>query len=250
MQFPHEKLSVYRKSLACFEDIEQFTSSVSKQHAFVDHLSRAAESLLFNLVEAARLRQSRKKLLTMDYSIGSVFECAACLDIAVLKGLLKDGAGTERKKRLLEVCKMLIGLRNSWTTPRIAEEHADYSSERKGKMEPEVFHHESLDMYKVMLDVYRWFVSTQSGKNLTSAFSRSVDSLATCVVLNIAEGNGRYAELSRQTFLDTANAAALKMAVCLDMGARRAVWRVSDIQRGKSLLLRVAQMTANKGYAE
>jgi hypothetical protein len=85
---------------------------------------------------------------------------------------------------------------------------------------------------------------------LSSAFEKSCDTLATRMVLNIAEGNGRYAELSRQSFLDTANAAAVRLATCLDIGLLRGVWRASEVERGKRLLLRVGQMTARKDYAE
>ena len=98
MQFPHEKLSVYQKALDFFGDIQEYVSSWSKQHAFVDHLVRAAESILFNLVEGVRLHAAEKKSLTLDYAIGSVLECAACLDIAELKGLLASTLAIQKKR--------------------------------------------------------------------------------------------------------------------------------------------------------
>ncbi len=104
--------------------------------------------------------------------------------------------------------------------------------------------------YTVAIDFYRWLVSTTPGRSLNNPFERSVDTLATRVVLNIAESNGRYAELSRQDFLDTANAAAAKLAVALDMGVRRGIWTASDVGTGKSLLVRVAQMTARRDYID
>ena len=81
MQFAHEKLSIYQKALEFFAHAQAHIASWSKQHAFVDHLLRASESILFNLAEAVRLVQSKKKALCLDYAIGSVFECAACLDL-------------------------------------------------------------------------------------------------------------------------------------------------------------------------
>jgi hypothetical protein len=42
------------------------------------------------------------------------------------------------------------------------------------------------------------------------------------VVLNIAEGNGRYAELDHHRFLQIAQSAAVKGAVFLDLGVERA----------------------------
>lgn len=127
MSFAHENLKVYQKGLDSFAALQPLLSSWSKHNAFVDHLARASESILFNLVEATRLRQQQKKLLTLDYSLGSTFECAACVDIAVLKGLLDASVGIEEKQRLLEICRMLIGLRNSWMRPKVGEEGCIYS---------------------------------------------------------------------------------------------------------------------------
>ena len=83
---------------------------------------------------------------------------------------------------------------------------------------------------------------------MATGFDRSVDVLATRVVLNIAEGNGRYAGLSQRTFLDTANTAVAKLAVSLDMGVRRNAWTPEEIAAAKPLLERIGQMTARKDY--
>jgi hypothetical protein len=129
---------------------------------------------------------------------------------------------------------------------RASESGSTYSTVHPDRPESSVFHHESLDMYRATLCFYRWFLSTEPGKRLASGCDRSVDVLATRVTLNIAEGNGRYAELSRQGFLDTANAAVAKLAVCLDIGVRRKVWTREEIEEAKLLLLRIGQMTAKK----
>ncbi len=248
MQFPHEKLSVYQKALDFFGDIQEYVSSWSKQHAFVDHLIRAAESILFNLVEGVRLHSAEKKSLTLDYAIGSVLECAACLDIAELKGLLSSTLAIQKKNALLELCKMLVGLRNSWSASHVTEDSARYGAGDSADGEAYVFYHETMDRYIVALDFYRWFLATGAGRSRPAAFVKSADTLATRIVLNIAESNGRYASLSRQTFLDTANAAAARLAVLLDMGVRRGILEESEVQTGKGLLVRVGQMTARKDY--
>ena len=105
--------------------MQKSVTSQSKCHEFVDHLSRAAESILFNLAEGVRLVQRKKKALSVDYAVGSVFECTACLDVAILKGLLKHRDGVEQKMILLEICRMLVGLRNSWMAERVAEDSAN-----------------------------------------------------------------------------------------------------------------------------
>jgi len=50
-------------------------------------------------------------------------------------------------------------------------------------------------------------------------------------------------------FLDTANAAAAKLAVLLDMSVRRGILDKPEADSGKGLLVRVGQMTARKDYA-
>ena len=107
-----------------------------------------------------------------------------------------------------------------------------------------------MDRYVVALDFYRWFVSSGSGNRRHCAFEKSADTLATRMLLNIAESNGRYASLSRQTFLDTANAAVAKLSVLLDMGVRRGILDKPHVEHGKRLLVRVGQMTARKDYPD
>ncbi|MDA0323629.1 MAG: four helix bundle protein [Verrucomicrobia bacterium] len=250
MSFAHEKLSVYEKAIEFLERIQLFLETWSNRHAFVDHLSRAAESILFNLAEAVRMKTGKKKILTLEYAIGSGFECAACFDIAVLKGLLDVADAVSIKRDLLRICKMLVGLRNSWMESRVAEERESYAEDQGDGGEKSVFYHESLDVYRVSLEFYRWLLTADVVKSLGAAFGKEMDVLATRIVLNVAESNGRYSELSRESFLQTANAATIKLAVSLDIGVRRGVWTESELVQGKNLLLRISQMTAPRDYLD
>jgi four helix bundle protein len=70
----------------------------NKRHAVVDQLYRAAESIILNIAEAARLRHLDHKQQFFDYASGSALECAACLDIAVVKQLLlREIAAVEKQ---------------------------------------------------------------------------------------------------------------------------------------------------------
>ena len=64
--FDHEKLQVYGKSLDFAAKVGTWTNTWDKKHALVDHLSRAAESVLLNLAEAARQRGTPARLRTAD----------------------------------------------------------------------------------------------------------------------------------------------------------------------------------------
>ena len=88
--FAHEKLHFYTKALAFFANSTGFASGWNKKHAVVDHFTRAAESILLNLAEAARQHGAPGRLHVLDYALGSSLECAACLDIARIKEFLDD----------------------------------------------------------------------------------------------------------------------------------------------------------------
>ena len=68
------------------------------------------------------------------------------------------------------------------------------------------------------------------------------DKLATSVVLNIAEGNGRYGQGDRRRFLDTAEASAAKSAAYLDLCCRSGELEQNQRNDGIELLARIAQM--------
>ena len=83
--FSLEKLKVYDRALVCVASLNQLSLRWDKRHAVVDHLVRAGESVLLNIVEAVHPRGSRQRQHVLDYAIGSALERAACLDISQLK---------------------------------------------------------------------------------------------------------------------------------------------------------------------
>jgi four helix bundle protein len=183
--FPHEKLHVYRQALEFAARATRLASGWPKKYAVVDHFCRAAESVVLNLAEGARLAAGPMKLTNLDYAFGSSLECAACLDVARLRGLLADPEYACEKLQLWEITKMLVGLRKAWSLSTLQEEPGAYSAaEPTGAIGP-LFHHERLDVYQVSLNFMRWFVSLQHAQELSPPF-RSVDKAATSIILNIA----------------------------------------------------------------
>jgi len=104
--FAHEKLQVYCRTLDFAAAAAVWTSAWDKKHALVDHFSRASESLVLNLAEAARQRGAPARLRIVDYAIGSSLECAGCLDVALIKKLLTNEQCHQEKYRLCEITKM------------------------------------------------------------------------------------------------------------------------------------------------
>ena len=185
--FSHQKLKVYAKALGSVTRLARHSALWDKRHAVVDQLVRASESVVLNLAEGARLWTLGNKQHCLDYAIGSALECAACLDIATIKQFVLADLATGEKRSLCEVVRMLVALRKSWEDNQLREEPAQY-----GNQEGVLFAHERLDAYQVGLEFMRWFHALPEGRDLSSRLYRHVDKAATSVVLNIAEGNGRY----------------------------------------------------------
>src|SRR5512143_51690 len=106
----HHKLKLYDKALVVAAGAHELSAGWGKRHAIVDHFRRASESVVLNLAEGARLESAPDKSRTLDYALGSTLECAACLDIANIKGFLSCEPSLIEKARLLEIARMLIGL--------------------------------------------------------------------------------------------------------------------------------------------
>jgi four helix bundle protein len=239
--FAHEKLHVYNKALAFASTAAALTSRWDKKHALVDHLARAAESIVLNLAEAARQRGAPARLRIADYAIGSSLECAGCLDIARIKKLNFDYSG--EKQRLCEITKMLVGLRKGWTQ-FFGEESVSYRADTS-QTEPQfLFQHETLAVYQAALEFVEWFISRPDAQELSNRLFRQLDEAATAIVLNIAEGNGRYAELDQQRFLKIADSATVKAAVYLDLCVQKAVLRKTEVASGKELLRKISAMVS------
>ncbi len=120
--FSHEKLKVYEKALSCIASLALHSRSWDNRHAITDHLTRASESIVLNLVEGARLRGAANRQHFTEYAMGSALECAACLDIAVAKQLLTDEIAMVQKRALCEIVRMLTGLRKSWAEDQFRED--------------------------------------------------------------------------------------------------------------------------------
>lgn len=237
----HEKLHVYQDALSFVTEAEALIECWDRRHAIADHLPRAAESVVVNLAESVRADSPKRKETSMDYSLGSVFECAACLDIAVVKGFLDPDRAIESKTRLAKICGELIGLRKSWSAQSVGEGSTEYPA-RDAQNRP-IFHHERLDVYQVALEVFKRLDFNTLLKKLPVKVFQKYDEAGTSMVLNIAEGNGRYAELDHGRFLRLANQSSIRLSALLDVGRAKGLWDDESLLKVKGLLERVARMT-------
>lgn len=239
--FSYEKLDVYNDIMQFLVCSEHIVSAWDSIHVVVDHFERASESVLVNLGDACRARSLEAKQSVIDYSLGSVLECAACIDISGTKGRMEGMALRALKEQLHSIFIKLNGLRNSWRSGCIKEEFQAYGD---GQASTSVlFNHERLDAYKLALEAMREMWDARLHERLSRGVFRRIDDHATSMVLNIAEGNGRFAHLDHARFIEMANRSTTKLAIRLDVCASRGHLSIDEVKRIKRLLSRIDATT-------
>jgi len=239
-QLNHEKLEVYRRALDLCVQVECLASKWGDAVSVSDHLSRAAISIVENLAQACAASGGSKSVL-LDYALGSTLECAACLDVAVCRELSTQVEVEPAKRDVFEIFCMLIGLRRSWQVASVHEQSAVYDKNNTGLS----FHHERLDVYQASLSGVTSLSTLLKGEKINRQTTQRLDSLSSGIVLNIAEGNGRYAKLDHARFLGIAYRQTICLAAQLDLCVVRETVQESEIRTLKHLLVRIASMTAS-----
>jgi four helix bundle protein len=151
--------------------------------------------------------------------------------------------------------RMLVGLRKHWSqaTQAVHEEMAAYPAQderidrtcgKDGRTMP-LFHHEALDVYRVALEATAAFCCSAAVSCLSNTSFRRLDELVTSMVLNIAEGNGRFSRADQARFLSTAYESAVKLAARLDLCVIQTLLPPDEVARCKMLLQRVSFMTVS-----
>jgi four helix bundle protein len=240
-QFRHEKLIVYERALCLAGMIHHLIPDWDSRHAIKNHLPRAADSIVENIASAtAAIAGAQSSHLT--YSSGSALECAACFDIAGVKKLMVEQKIIDSKQELLEIFKMLVGLKKSWARSTAMEDTADYPAEPRRGASNAIFHHETLKVYGLALGVVNWLSEKETSSGLSSGAFRDLDKHATGIVLNIAEGNGRFSEPDQRRFLGIAYRSAIKLAAQLDLCVAKGLLNPTCVEAGKDHLGQAASM--------
>ncbi|MBT3295968.1 MAG: four helix bundle protein [Verrucomicrobia bacterium] len=240
----HEQLHVYPKSVAFAEFAGGLIDTWPTRWAVRNQLDRAMESIITNLARSARYQRTDQGIYLLECSLGSVLECAACLDVAQCRKLMGDSEVVQGKGLLQEIARMEVGLRKSWQEPMgVREESAVYAAGEK-----QFFNHESLDVYQRSLQLHGVLGEIFTGEKSEHRYARRIDESSTSLTLNIAEGNGRFSKRDHATFADAAEDAATKLSSYLDLVA--ANWGL-DVGQTKSQLREImAMLEGLKGYLQ
>jgi four helix bundle protein len=108
--FDHEKLEVYRASLAVLIWLEPVLQRLPKSLAVVDQLDRASTSIPLNIAEGNGKFTGADRCRFFDIARGSALECAAALDVLRSKGRCSEEDMLPGKDRLWSIVSMWVAL--------------------------------------------------------------------------------------------------------------------------------------------
>jgi len=113
--FDHEKLEVYRESIAFNTWLSALLDAGVRLGEVKDQLDRAATSIPLNIAEGNGKYALKDRCRFFDIAHGSALECAAGLDILVAKSKRTSDEIRPGKESLRRIVRMLMGLikRNS-----------------------------------------------------------------------------------------------------------------------------------------
>ena len=89
------------------------------------------------------------------------------------------------------------------------------------------------------------FCAAEAVSRLSNQAFRRLDELLTSMVLNIAEGNGRFSDADQARFLGTSHESAIKLAARLDLCVTQNLLPRDKVVGWKALLQRVSVMASS-----
>jgi four helix bundle protein len=124
--FDHEKLDVYRNSIAFCAWVGDFLPSITGKTSAKDQLDRASTSIPLNIAEGNGKFSVKDRARFLEMARGSALECAACLDVLVARKLATTQQVADAKANLAAIVRMMIGLLKRFS------ERADVLKEEDG----------------------------------------------------------------------------------------------------------------------
>jgi four helix bundle protein len=108
--FDHEKLDVYQEAIGFCGWVGEFLTAISAKAAAKDQFDRASTSIPLNIAEGNGKFSAKDRARFLEMARGSALECAACLDVLLVRKLASEEQITLAKERLARIVQMLMGL--------------------------------------------------------------------------------------------------------------------------------------------
>ena len=125
--FDHEKLDVYRESIAFCAWVGELLNAITAKAAAKDQLDRASTSIPLNIAEGNGKFSARDRSRFLEIARGSALECAACLDVLVARRLAAPEQIESAKENLARIVQMLMGMLRRFS------ERGDFLREGEGE---------------------------------------------------------------------------------------------------------------------
>ena len=109
----------------------------------------------------------------------------------------------------------------------------------------QLFGHEDLDVYQAALQLVAWLESMFTEFSCSVDLLSKLDKSTTGIVLNIAEGNGRFSGTDQAKFLGIAYRSTVQSASLVDLATANNSADASRVENGRELLRRIAAMLAS-----
>ena len=107
----HEKLECYRRAIGLAEELSKEGARWPRGLGYLlDQQRRAMASVILNLAEGNARRGATERRRFFEIARASVAEVAACVDLMLAFGLIRQERMLSLKSRLTEISKMIWGL--------------------------------------------------------------------------------------------------------------------------------------------
>ena len=137
--FDHEKLDVYREAIAFCGWTGELLATITAKAAAKDQLDRASTSIALNIAEGNGKFSGKDRARFLEIARGSALECAACLDVLVVRKLATPEQIKTAKENLARIVQMLMGMlrRFSGHADLLKEDEAGYPAQIEHEQEHE-----------------------------------------------------------------------------------------------------------------
>ena len=105
-----------------------------------------------------------------------------------------------------------------------------------------IFDHEKLNVYQTSIKFVVWLQDILEYIPKKHAVHNQLDRSSTSIVLNIAEGNGKYSNRDRCRYFDIARGSTLESAAAIDILSAKTLIKLEDAEFGKEMLREIVSM--------
>ena len=103
------------------------------------------------------------------------------------------------------------------------------------------FDHEKLNVYQKAIEFIEWLENIIN-RNAKKSILDQIERAANSILLNIAEGNGKFTGRDKCRYFDIARGSALECAASLDIMFRKDIIKYEELIFGKNILKEIISM--------